>query len=196
MGLAVSAPGAKGAVGSALAEAIDAARAADAEQLDLIGMPDAIVGADRAASLRVSAAAGRRGRPPGAANLATRELKDFIRKVFNYDPLLEGVRWLQHSPESLAAALGCTRLEAFDRLEGIRRSLAPFFHAAQAPVDEKGNAVPFFQMTIGGAPSSAPGAQAPWIYPGGPVIDNEQNQQVSDAPALQSHGAQSHEDDK
>jgi hypothetical protein len=56
----------------------------------------------------------RAGRPPGARNLATRDAIAFIRRVFG-DPLVERARWLRHTPETLAAELQCSKLEALAR---------------------------------------------------------------------------------
>jgi hypothetical protein len=191
--LAVTVPARQG-VAAALADQVTAERDAAGEQLDLIGVPSSFDGAmaEKGGGVRVIAsAARRRGRPAGAQNLATRDMLDFCRRVFG-DPVMRGFQWLEHTPETLASVLGCTRLEAFDRLETIRKSLQPLFYANQAPVDAEGKVVPVFNLTIGGAASSAPGAKPPWIYEGGP----EQNQQVIDHDAPQSHDAKSHGDDK
>src|SRR3990172_2633839 len=89
------------------------------------------------------------GRPPGAQNLVTRQAREFVRRVFG-DPLIESARWLLHTPETLAKELNCTIADAFDRLEGIRRDLRPFFYAKLAPTDAEGRpVVPQFAMVIG-----------------------------------------------
>lgn len=189
----MNAPARQG-VAAALADQVAAERDAAGEQLDLIGVPshfDAAM-AEKGGGVRVIASAGRRrGRPEGAQNLATREMLQFCRRVFG-DPVMRGFQWLEHTPETLAAVLGCTRLEAFDRLEVIRKSLQPLFYANQAPVDADGKAVPFFSLNIGGQASSAPGAKPPWIYEGGP----EENQQVIDHVASQPDDATTREGDK
>jgi nitroreductase len=185
-------------VAAALADQVTAERDAAGEQLDLIGVPSHFdrEGAEKGGDARlIAASARRRGRPAGAQNLATRDMLDFCRRVFG-DPVMRGFQWLEHTPETLASVLGCTRLEAFDRLEAIRKSLQPLFYANQAPVDAEGKAVPFFALTVGGASSSAPGAKPPWLYDGGPTIENEQNQALSSPDPAQSHDAKSHGDDK
>lgn len=191
-------PLARQGVAATLADQVTAERDAAGEQLDLIGVPSHFdhEGAQSGGEVRVIAAsARRRGRPAGAQNLATRDMLDFCRRVFG-DPVMRGFQWLEHTPETLARALGCTRLEAFDRLETIRKSLQPLFYANQAPVDAEGKAVPIFNLSIGGAASSGPGAKPPWLYEGGPTIDNEQNQALSAPDPVQSHDAQSHEEPK
>lgn len=138
----------------------------------------------------------RAGRPPGARNLKTRDAIDFIRRVFG-DPLLERARLALHTPESLAAELGCTKLEAFDRLDRIRADLARFIYPQLAPVDGQGNAVaPSFSMTIGARVVGVDG-KPPWLYEGGPVIEeSQQNQALLETPGEVSHAAKSHDEDK
>lgn len=186
---------AKVAVAGALADQVAAERDAAGEQLDLVGLPERWSEERRGVLRESAAAARRRGRPLNARNIATREMLSFCRRVFG-DPVLRGFQWLEHTPETLAAALGCTRLEAFDRLEAIRKSLQPLFYAAQAPVDDQGRPVPLFNLQIGTASAGA-GARPPWEDPrgaawGGPVIEGEQNQQVSETAADVSHGDKSH----
>jgi hypothetical protein len=62
----------------------------------------------------------RRGRPPGAQNKTTREMLEFVRKLCG-DPLERRFRYAMHTPETLAIELGCTKLEAFDRLTSYGR---------------------------------------------------------------------------
>lgn len=170
--------GAQGAVGAALtglAAAIAEARGA-AEQLELL--PSRTV-AGTFEGDRVRTSVRRRGRPSGAQNVATRDMKEFCRRVFGLDPMLEGFRWLQHSPESLAIELGCTKLEAFDRLESLRKELARYFYAPMQAVDEDGKPVPTFNLVLG---DRAPGAQRPpWEY----LEETQENQALlTSAPAV------------
>lgn len=139
----------------------------------------------------------RRGRPPGAQNIATRQALDFIRRVFG-DPLIERARWLTLAPDELASAIGCTTAEAFDRQDAIRADMARFFYAPLAAVDDKGNAVvPSFHMSIGGAaPGAAAPGREPWLYLEGDVQKTQQNQAFSTSPDDVSHGAVSHEEAK
>src|SRR6266567_6769983 len=131
--------GPRGAIADALAEVGDLVEAsqAAAEQLQLLPSRGDLLEIDRG-RVRASVAAARRGRPVGAQNLATRQVKEFCRRVFGIDPMIEGFRWAQHTPESLALALNCSRLEAFDRLEALRRELMRYFYAPMVAVDEDG----------------------------------------------------------
>lgn len=157
------------AAGSAIVDAAaDAARARaarDAEQLGMFG--DLPPGLDPSNEFHRGAIEGVKrqpGRPAGAENRATRDVKALINRLLG-DPLLELANYARHTPESLARVLGCSKLEAFDRLMAIHRELAPFMHARLAPVDGQGNAVvPTFQMSIGGAPQAGAGAGKPWDY--------------------------------
>jgi hypothetical protein len=169
------------------------------DQLELIGLP-ANLAPETADRARESARARGRGRPPGATNKATDDVKAFCRRVFGFDPLIEGFRWAQHSPESLAIALNCTRLEAFDRLEALRRDLCRYFHAPVQPVDQAGQAVPMFVMQVGavtvGAGAGAPAGVPPWLTDPRRATTIEQNQQVSETEPASSHGAGSHDEPK
>lgn len=191
-----AADGSRAAVGDELAtlgEAIAERRDAGAgEQLDLIGIP-ARFSDDRTAEVRLIAARGRRGRPAGAPNKATAEVKEFCRRVFAYDPMVEGFRWLQHTPETFAEVMGCSKLEAFDRLERLRSEMMPYFYARVQPVDVDGRPVPVFNMQFGGNHVHVEGS-APWVYAGGPQVEQKQGVSAS-APAV-SHGDASHEEPK
>lgn len=187
--------GVRGAVGG-LIEAAAAARPAEPAQLELL--PPGLDGLTAAARRRVEPGvrAARAGRPPGAENKMTREVKDFVRQVMG-DPVIERARWLLHTPESLAAVLGCTRLEAFDRLDRIRAELSRLWYAPAAPVGEDGRPVPVLSLVVAGQVVGAADAPPPWIYAGGPVIEQaQQNQSLSETPPDVSHGDVSHEGDK
>lgn len=175
-----------GAAVGALAAAIEEARGA-AEQLELLPTRTT---AGSFEGDRVREAVRRRGRPSGAQNVATRDMKEFCRRVFGLDPMLEGFKWLQHSPESLAIELGCTKLEAFDRLEALRKELARYFYAPMQAVDEDGKPVPTFNLVLG---DRAPGAQRPpWEY----LEEVQQNQPLLTSAATVSHDDVSHGADK
>jgi uncharacterized protein with von Willebrand factor type A (vWA) domain len=78
------------------------------------------------------------------------------------DPLERRFRYAMHTPETLAIELGCTKLEAFDRLEKLWADLSTYFYAQQAQVDGQGNAVaPRLTMVFPGqiAPQSEPMAR-------------------------------------
>jgi hypothetical protein len=184
----------KPAIVEAIVELAAEAKPAEPEQLDLSLPPTRFEpGSAAHDELVAHIKRDRIGRPRGSRNLVTRDALKLGRQVAG-DPILESVRWLQHTPATLAAELGCTKLEAWDRLEKIRADLRPYYYARQAPVDGEGNAVlPSFTMVIGGR-SSAANDQPPWIYEGGPAI--EQNQQLSEAEPDVSHGDVSHGEPK
>jgi hypothetical protein len=173
-----------------IAAAVSAAAPAD-EQLELMPPTHNLPGR-RADAIAELVRRDRAGRPPGAKNLKTRDAVDFVRRVMG-DPLIDRARWAMHTPASLALELGCTKLEAFDRLDKMRADLARFMYAPLAPVDDKGNpVVPFFAMQIGGAPVTSDGqAVAPWLYQ-----ESEQNQGLPQSADPVSHGYQSHGDAK
>ncbi|WP_445493193.1 hypothetical protein [Rhodopseudomonas sp. RCAM05734] len=185
-----------------IAAAAAAAKPAEAEQLDL--MPPTRSNMTPAEMERVEQAVkrDRAGRPPGAQNKTTRETLDFIRKVIGC-PMIESARQLMHTPETLSIELGCTKGEAFDRLEKIRTDLRPYFFAKQAPVDTDGKPVPGLTVEFhgqGAARIGADGAQLPpWLYQqDAPTADapHEQNQRLIDVSPSVSHGVMSHDPKK
>lgn len=140
----------------------------------------------------------RRGRPPGAKSIATREMLDFIRRTIG-DPLLESARMAMHTPATLARELGCEPLEAAQLLEKVRADLRPYFYPKQGPVDADGKAIPGLTVSIGGhgAPVDASGAPvAPWLYLETPREPVEQNQGLKDITPAVSHGGVSHDSEK
>lgn len=160
----------------AIAEAAREAVPAPVEQLELLAPTRFAPGSQQHAEMVERT---RRGRPLNARNIATRKAIEVVRRLFG-DPMVESARQLLHTPESLAAELNCTKLEAFDRLEKIRADLRRFMYAPLAAVDGQGNVVaPTFNMMVGGAVQGADG-RPPWVYEGGPII--EQNQALP-APA-------------
>src|SRR4051812_23872477 len=92
----------KAAVAAVIAAA---APAPAAEQLDL--MPALRPSLTDSQMERVDAAIrhDRRGRPPGAQNVATREMLAFVRKLCG-DPMERRFRYAMHTPETLAIELG------------------------------------------------------------------------------------------
>lgn len=189
-----SGDGARIGVAQAVRAAADAAQSAPAEQLALLPPPTKFTdGTSRHRVVQELVRRGDRGRPAGAQNIATREMLAFVRQVIG-DPVLERARWLRHTPASLARELGCTELEAFDRLDKIRSELTKLFYAPLAAVDGHGNAVvPQFAMVVGGAQQAGSGPSAlPWDY----IKTIEQNQPLSETPDTISHGDISHEDAK
>lgn len=125
----------------AIAEAVAERREPAAEQLELLPPSRFAEGDERHARMVEAVRRHRAGRPPGARNIATRDAIEFIRRVFG-DPLIESARVAMHTAETLAAELGCTKLEAHDRLEEIRKDLRRYMYAPRAPEDGEGNALP------------------------------------------------------
>lgn len=129
----------------------------------------------------------KRGRPAGSENLLTQKMREYLLKR-GINPLQALMAWSMHTPESLAAELGCNKLEAFRELRGMWEGLAPYFMPKMQPVDQDGKAVPLFAMQFGlfgGAPKA--GGVAPWRY-----LDHEQDQSLIDQPRDVSHVAVSH----
>lgn len=166
--------GTAGAVAGLLAQAQDA-MPSEGEQLDMLATTQ------RPASqrLHVTSPSGKKdffhegrlaqeversakaGRPKGAQNLATRELKDWIVRLLGGTPQERMARWAMLEPEELARRLNCTVAAAFDRQQAILRELAPYFMARMQPVDDQGRTVPLVALSIGGQVGQANGAQ-PW----------------------------------
>lgn len=183
--------GERSAVAAAVRDAVP--ELSEAEQLDMLPVATRISETRQAQAVEAVRQDRRRGRPAGARNLATREMLDFVRAQLG-DPVYQRARWAMHTPESLAAVLGCTKLEAFDRLDRIRSELSRLFYAPLAPVDAQGHAVvPQFLMSIGGAPQGSGPDRPPWDYL---VEMTEQNGEAPKPAAPVSHAPVSHEDDK
>jgi hypothetical protein len=166
---------------------VGARAAAEGEQLPMFEVPTRHTGAHAEALQRALEHKRSRGRPPGAVNKSTKEFREWLLKR-GVHPLQTMMQWALHSPTSLAAELGCTRLEAFDRLVALHEALAPYFASKMVPVDDEGRPVPFMMMQFGnfGAAPSA-GGQAPWRY-----LDSEQNQALAPPQGPVSHGDVSH----
>lgn len=172
--------------------AAEIAGAPAAEELPLFALPGRAAPIDAPARERAIEAR-KRGRPPGAVNRSTKELREYLLRR-GVNPLQAMMEWALHSPESLSRELGCTPLEAFDRLKSLWEALAPYIAPRMVAVDEDGQALPLLQLVIGGqrlAPSA--GSEPPWITQ---LRQIEQNQQVSGAPADVSHASASHQDEK
>lgn len=185
------------------AAAADLAAREAAAQLALFDEAEALLPAGRRLDVEeigtVAVAERRAGRPKGAVNKGTRELRDYLG-ARGFDAVLEQVRWAFLSPEELAARLGCTREAAFDRKMTLLDRLAPYQHARLAPTDTGGNAVPLLAMTIGGRLATPDTARPPWQWDvEGVFVDvpqSEQDQGLGDAPSGQSQIAQSQAEGK
>ncbi len=176
---------------------ISAAAAAPTEQqLDLVPPSRGNMTDDEQQRFDKAVSHGKVGRPPGAQNKTTRDMLDFIRKTLG-DPMLESARWAMHTPDSLAIVLGCSKAEAFDRIEKLRADLRPYFYAKQAPVDTDGKPVPGLTVEFHGHGAARVGADGqelpPWLREGA-NDHSEQNQRLIDVSPAVSHGGVSHDD--
>lgn len=90
----------------------------DAEQLDLLGLRS--VAADRRG----------RGRPLGSRNLKVQAVADYLLSKYR-DPLEGLVQMAGAGVEELAAALGCSRLEAFGEKRQCIIAALPYLHRRQ-----------------------------------------------------------------
>lgn len=156
--------GAAGAVASVLQDA-KAELPAPAEQLDLLVAENKPATErlryDQVALAAESDRARKAGRPKGAQNLATQDLKRWLVALLGRTPQEWRIRWLMVQPEELAKRFGMTAKEALEFQDRIAKELQPYFMAAMQPVDEDGKPVPFFQLSFGGQVAGADG-RAPW----------------------------------
>ena len=115
-----------------------------------LAVPEARADADR----RTKA-----GRPPGRQNKSTRLLREWLLRG-GVLPQRWMMDWLTIAPEELAARLKCSVADAWDRQAKLAEKLNPYFMAAMAATDDKGNAVPVFAFYSGGH-RDGPGGSAP-----------------------------------
>jgi len=187
---------------SASARQISAGAAVDAaEQLDLL--PE-VVSIDRFDQEKIRANGieeRRRGRPKGAENLASRQVREMVFRECGI-PLLELARWASLTPEELALRLGCTKLEAFDRKKAMLAELASFTQPRLAPTDDKGRAVvPMVMAVDNRVVNGAEASEPPWmrrfrtLEGRATELENEseENQWVSQVDLDKSHGDKSQE---
>ena len=155
--------GAAGAVASALQDA-KAELPEPAEQLDLLAAEHRPTGQRLWRPEEVAAEVDRMrkaGRPKGAQNLVTRELREWIVRLLGGTPQEKMARWAAMEPEEIARRLGCTTHEAFQHLKDLWRELAPYIMAKVVPVDDQGRPVPLVALAIGGQVAGSDG-RAPW----------------------------------
>lgn len=187
------------AVGQA-AESLGRDRA-DPEQLGLLPPTrfEGAAAADIRAKLEQAHSGRGGGRPKGAENRLTAQFRKYLL-AHGADPLLQLVRWGSHTPSTLALELGCTTAEAFDRLERVWSATAAYLHPRLAPVNDDGQAVPLFNMTImaNAAAGIVASDREPWM--GDPEVrkalemvaaQGEQNQGLSDDASVRpaDHGS-------
>lgn len=143
-----------------------AAASAGGDQAELFALPCA----DPSGEIEAARQRGSRGgRPKGAQNLATRELRDWLlRGMGNKTPQEQLAAWANLGPEGLAKALGCNRVEAFDRWKSVLEYLGKFFMAPIAAETSDGKPVPQMVVMVGGSAGIVDAASGetlpPWEY--------------------------------
>lgn len=155
--------GSAGAVAEVARELRDQADP-EAQQLDLLVEANRPAGeAIRWDADKVSAEAQRErkaGRPKGAQNLATQELKRWLVQMIGRTPQEWRARWLMMTAEEMAKRLGCSVEAAWEKQDRIAKDLQPYFMAAMQPVDDQGRPVPFVALSVGGQVGQA--GVKPW----------------------------------
>lgn len=183
--------GRRAVVGEAIAAASARAGelAAGDEQLELLEAPttrDGVTGEKVRAALE---RAGRGpGRPAGAQNRSTAALRSYLL-ARGADPLMHLAKWGMHTPESLAAELGCDQLEALRELRQIWAELAPYMHSRMLPTDAQGKPPPYLAFIFGGRGGAGGADRKPWEY-------LEQIQEVTGGEPAKSQDEKSHGGDK
>jgi hypothetical protein len=145
---------------------------ARAQQLDLLPLKPTAAIADEPAPRQPETRAAKGGRPKGATNIATRELRDYMLGRYR-SPLIAMAETYARPVHELARALHCTLLEAFQLQQAAARDLAPYLHQKLTPLD----ALPpgsGFRLEIITGPDAQPGDGAQPV--GGVVIDSKENQ--------------------
>lgn len=177
-----------GIVGEAMRDAAAELAAQDhGEQLTLFPLPTRFEG-ERADELQAAAAVRHGpGRPPGAANFSNRRLREYLLRR-GVNPLSLMMQWGLHTPVTLAAELGCTRLEAFRELRAIWAELGPYFASKLVAVDDAGKPIPALHMTIGQNLVSGAG-QPPWEI-------REQFQRLNGNGSAPTHDEPTHDEPK
>ena len=69
-----------------------------------------------------------RGRPKGARNRRTAEMLEFLERLGYEPPMLKLARIAAADTRTMATALGCRKLEAFDRQQRALEALLPYWH--------------------------------------------------------------------
>lgn len=156
-------PASREIVGAAVAEVAQAIAPAPEPVQDALFALPAIPAANGRLDGAALTAEGERqrkaGRPPGAQNKSTIELRKWLL-ANGIVPQQWQMRWLLLEPEEMARRLQITLSEAWDRQAALARELAPYLMSRMAPSDDKGNAVPMLAFNING--TGAPGERAPW----------------------------------
>ena len=107
-----------------------------AAQLDLLPLSPTEA-ADPAPAIAPAAGdpTGRGGRPKGALNRSTRELREFFARKYR-SPLEVMFETFSRPVADLARELGCTLLEAFELQQKAAAEAAPYFHQKLSPLQD------------------------------------------------------------
>ena len=123
------------------------------------------------------------GRPKGAQNLSTRQLREFLlAKMGGRTPQEQVAQWASLGPEGLARAMFMERAEAFALWLRMQEWLGRYFMAPMVPVDADGKPAPSIVVSIGGQSGivTASGeVNPPWAY-------IEENQALIEGEAMRS----------
>ena len=154
-----------------VAGAVDDARravasGAPAEQLDLLASEDCLepdasevlaIQRARGGSMKEAVAEwraqGARGRKPGAVNRSTADLARYLGQ-FGPDPAVKLMRMIARPVDLLAAELGCSLGDAWDRQARVAMDLMPYFHGKK-PVAIDMTVKGDFHLAIAGITHSA-----------------------------------------
>lgn len=149
-------------------------------QTSLFEAGDALPDDDRAGEARE---AGRPGRPPGARNKATEELRAFVRSKYG-DPGLKLMEMIFADPKALAQALGAeSAWEVRQKQMEWAMKMVPFFWAAM-PQEHKVTAKGAFAVAMIGTPGGPAGDQ---IVTLDPLAALQEFQRLSDEDGGQSN---------
>lgn len=94
------------------------------EQLTLASIDELL----NQATPQAAAARRGRGRPKGARNRRTAEMLEFLERLGYEPPMLKLARIAAADTRTMATALGCRRIEAFDRQQRALEALLPYWH--------------------------------------------------------------------
>ena len=124
------------------------------------------------------------GRPKGAQNLSTRQLREFLLvKMGGKTPQEQVAQWASLGPEGLAKAMVMQRGDAFALWLRMQEWLGRYFMAPMVPVDADGKPAPSIMVSIGGQTGivTASGeVKPPWAY-------IEENQALIEGEATRSN---------
>lgn len=109
----------------------------EAEQLALLPLDAPRPSSERGG--RLPGEPRRRGRPEGSTNKSTAEWRDYLLAQYR-SPLIVMAEAVCLPAEELAARLGCSVKEAFDRQMALADKLAPYMHQKQPIALDTGGA--------------------------------------------------------